>query len=78
MRRLRAFFGGLTTPTTSEFWLGWGGLAMKALTLGLPPLAVALDQISGWVGLDSGKVLIASVLTYAVGRMTSKAVKAKD
>ena len=75
MKRLRAFFGGLK-QSTSEAYFAWGALAMKALTLALPPVAVGLDTVAGWVGFPSGAMLIAAMITYAVGRMTSKAAKA--
>ena len=77
MNRLKAFFGGVIKTDTSEFWTFWAGVALMVLCKFVPPVCIGLT----WVGsqLDppvSPSVLVAGLLTYAVGRMTSKAAKA--
>ena len=77
MKRFKAFFGGLKDPTTSEFWLAWGAIVVKGVTLLAPPAAAMLNTASEWAGFPSGAALIGTVLSIAAARMTSKAAKAK-
>ena len=76
MGRLKAFFGGLATPSTSEFWLGWGGIVMKAACLANGAVCMGLDTVGQLVGFTDGKTMIATVLGLAGARMVSKAAKA--
>lgn len=77
MAKLKAFFRGLLQPGTSEFWMGWGGLVIKGLGLALPAAIPVITTVAQFVGLDSPDMLAGALLTYAFGRMTSKAVKQK-
>jgi hypothetical protein len=82
MGKIKAFFGGLKDRKTSEFWMGWSGMILKTASIFVPGVMPVLDTIADTVGfVDSvgsgqGEVLIAVLLSMAVGRMTSKVVKA--
>lgn len=75
MKRIRTFFGGLATPTTSEFWLTWGGLAAKLVCL-WPAACGILEAVARGVGFPSADVMLATLLAIGFARMTSKAAHA--
>ena len=75
MKRLKAFFGGLLTPTTSEFWLGWGSGVLKIACLVSAPVCQGIEAVATGVGFPNGDALIATLLAITAGRMTSKAAK---
>jgi hypothetical protein len=75
VKRIKAFFGGLLTPTTSEFWLGWGSLLAK-LACTFPAACTIIEAVAKAMGFPSGDVLIGTILAYVLARMTSKAAKA--
>lgn len=77
VKKLKAFFAGMGTTKTSEFWFGWGGLAMKGITLASPAAAAIVSTVAEQVGFPSGDMMIATALTIAASRMTSKAAKAE-
>ena len=75
MNRLKAFFGGLLKPTTSEFWLGWGSGVLKIACLVSAPVCMGIESVATTAGFPTGDALIATLLAITVGRMTSKAAK---
>jgi len=77
VNRLKAFFGGLLKPTTSEFWLGWSATVMKVLCVVSVGACAWIDSIAQMVGFPTGEVLIATLLAITIGRMTSKAAGAE-
>lgn len=72
--RLGAFFKGLIQPTTSEFWLGWGGGLLKVVCLS----EVGCNVVTSVASLFemTPQVFTGSLLAIALGRMVSKAAKA--
>jgi len=76
MKKIKAFFGGLLTPSTSEFWLGWGAIGMKALCMTVPAACAILTTVAGVTPFETPEIMLGSMLAYSIGRMTSKAAKA--
>lgn len=76
MGRIRAFFGGLRDLKASEFYAGWGGIAVKGLCLVNPAACGIMNTVATTIGFESGESMVAVMLTYAALRMTSKAAKA--
>jgi len=75
MKRLQAFFGGLVTPSTSEFWLGWGGIVLNVLCHASQQACALIGKFSVLFNMTP-EVFVGTLLAIALGRMVSKAAKA--
>lgn len=74
MHKLKAFFGSVLDTSNSETYMLWGSILAKVGCL-VPAVCSAEQTLSAAVGLSSD-AMIAGAITYALGRMVSKAAKA--
>lgn len=75
MKKFKAVFSALTTPTTSEFWMAWGSVLTSTLVKFVPAAASVIEMIAGFVNVEPEQLLAAAIM-YVIGRITKKAVTA--
>lgn len=74
MHRLAVFFGSVLNTSNSETYMLWGSIVAKLACL-VPVVCAAEQSLAGALHV-SPDVMFAGAITYAVGRMVSKAAKA--
>ena len=74
MKKVKAFFNGLASPNTSEFWMMWSGVALSLLC----KIDAVCGVITGMAGAlkMTPEAFVGGMVIYAIGRMGSKAAKA--